>query len=150
MRPGEVWCREARYGQVRFGGIRRCKVWIKMKRQKNNKDVVEDTVPNNGNSSGDDKKFRIVELDILRGNPGSTFKTIVEAKDVQSAIETFYKRFPDSARHIMVVPDEHYIEHTGYVAPKVIIKVQKKKPLIKLVSRCGYLWRGHARSYDVR
>jgi len=105
-----------------------------MKIQKSNKDEVEDLATNNGNSNGNDKKFRIVELDILRGNPGSTFKTIVEAKDAQSAIETFYKRFPDSAMHIIVVPDEHYIEHTGYVAPKVIIKVQKKKPLIKLVS----------------
>lgn len=105
-----------------------------MKKQKNNKDIVEDPIPNNGNNNGNDKKFRIVELDILRGNPGSTFKTIVEAKDVQSAIETFYKRFPDSAMHIIVVPDEHYVEHTGYVAPKVVIKVQKKRPLIKLVS----------------
>jgi len=134
VRPGEVCCCEARHGRVRFGGIRKCKVRIKMKIQKSNKDEVEDLATNNGNSNGNDKKFRIVELDILRGNPGSTFKTIVEAKDAQSAIETFYKRFPDSAMHIIVVPDEHYIEHTGYVAPKVIIKVQKKKPLIKLVS----------------
>lgn len=97
---------------------------MKNKREKGIRELV---------SNGEDiKNFVIVELDILRGDPGSTFKTLVKAKDEQGAIEIFYGRFPSSSSHIMVIPDEYATEHYGYVVPKVAIKVQKKRPLIKL------------------
>ena len=77
--------------------------------------------------------FRVIELDLLRGPENITFNTVVEAKDVTNAIEIFYTRFPDAGLHIMVVPEEFVKEHKGYVMPKIAIKVKKKVPLIKLV-----------------
>lgn len=86
---------------------------------------IDELVKNNGNI-----RFMIIELDILRGSSGSNFKTLVDAKDVKEAIMTFFKRFPDHNSHIIVVPNDQVTEHTGYMQPKVIIKVDKKRPLI--------------------
>lgn len=75
-------------------------------------------------------RFIIVELDTLRGPYGSNFKTMVEAKDINHAIDIFYRRFPGSSNHLIVVPEEYVFEHIGYVQPKIAIKIDKNVPLI--------------------
>ena len=68
----------------------------------------------------DRNEFRIVELGVLRGIPGHTsMTTISNVKTKEEAIERYYKNFPGSSRHILVVPEECVTIHKQLTQSKV-------------------------------
>lgn len=92
----------------------------------------EDTVKK---EDTDTKQFRIIDLDIVKLSENASHKILIDAKDHTNAIEIFYKRFPNAGSHIIVIPEDCIVEHTGSITPQTTVKIQKKRPLIKFESK---------------
>lgn len=56
--------------------------------------------------------FRIVELDVLRGLPGSTDITFFMAKNKEDAIKKYYKQNPGASNKILIYPEGCATIHT--------------------------------------
>lgn len=72
--------------------------------------------------------FRIAELDVLRGLPGSTDITFFMAKDKEEAIEKYYKQNPNASDKILIYPEGCA---TIYIRPKTFpVRKLSKEPKI--------------------
>lgn len=70
----------------------------------------------------DRNEFRIVELDVLRGIPGTTLITTIPAKTKEEAIGKYYDINPGASKRILVVPNECSSIHAKGVKPRAIKK----------------------------
>lgn len=72
--------------------------------------------------------FRIAELDVLRGMPGSTNVTPIVAKDKEEAIKKYYDLGPGASDRILIYP-EGCAEI--YTRPKIFpVRTISKEPRI--------------------